>query len=416
MPRNATGTYSLPVTAFVSASIMISGDMNTDLTDIATALTQSVATNGVSPVTGPIKLANGSLTAPSLAFHVDNGVGFYRVGANIMGIVVASATVGTINASATVQWNGDQLFTSVTVAGAISVDRISASLSITGGLILTNGLVVGLATAPVSDEIIVGDASNFFISGVSSEWSPETNNSFGFTPSTNTWYVQSSAGVGQNLTDTRARLGGALTSPEVTAPASAPANSVYLYTAADNQNSMLKYKDENGVETVMGQQGYWEIIATMTLSTSVAAAGFTLTKTYKRLVIAFTSVSPSTLVSNEMLQVGLSDNGGTSIKTVDGEILGKINGTDADSPVTAGTVLQDTFSIAGADLNGVVEISECEGTGLKNIYGMASSNTNVSSLIHSSRTASMGAVNYIQLALAGGNIDNGRFMLFGMVN
>jgi hypothetical protein len=52
--------------------------MNSNLNDIGTALTQSIASTGVTPMTGPLKLSAGTLGAPSLTFAAELTTGFYN--------------------------------------------------------------------------------------------------------------------------------------------------------------------------------------------------------------------------------------------------------------------------------------------------------------------------------------------------
>lgn len=89
MPRNSSGAYSLPELPFVPGTIIESDPVNQNFSDIATALTQSLAINGVSSMTGPFFAANGSETAPSIAFSNSVGTGWYRVSDNVIGLSIA---------------------------------------------------------------------------------------------------------------------------------------------------------------------------------------------------------------------------------------------------------------------------------------------------------------------------------------
>ena len=63
MGRNASGTYTLPIGAFSPGGLIKSSDHNSNYSDIATALTQSLATTGVSTMTGQVKAAAGTAAA-----------------------------------------------------------------------------------------------------------------------------------------------------------------------------------------------------------------------------------------------------------------------------------------------------------------------------------------------------------------
>lgn len=98
MPRNASGVYSLPIAPFVPNTPILSASANSDLSDIATALTQSLATTGVSAMTGPILAASGTVSSPAYAFASEVGTGFYLASSGTT--VYAVAGTGHISFSA----------------------------------------------------------------------------------------------------------------------------------------------------------------------------------------------------------------------------------------------------------------------------------------------------------------------------
>ena len=62
MSRNGSGLYNLPAgNPVVSGTTITSSWANTTLTDIATALTGSVAADGQTPITGPLTGTNGTI-------------------------------------------------------------------------------------------------------------------------------------------------------------------------------------------------------------------------------------------------------------------------------------------------------------------------------------------------------------------
>ena len=62
MARNGSGTYSNPYPNFVSGTVISSDEVDANNSDIATALTQSIAVDGQSTVTGNIPLSTNKLT------------------------------------------------------------------------------------------------------------------------------------------------------------------------------------------------------------------------------------------------------------------------------------------------------------------------------------------------------------------
>jgi hypothetical protein len=56
MARNGAGTFSLPQAPFVSGTVISSTAVNSDFSDIATALTQSIAVDGQTPITANLPM------------------------------------------------------------------------------------------------------------------------------------------------------------------------------------------------------------------------------------------------------------------------------------------------------------------------------------------------------------------------
>lgn len=81
MPRNPSGIYSLtPGNPVVADTPIDPAWANTLLNDISAELTNSVDKQGRTAMNAPLKLADGSLTAPALTFNSDANSGIYRQG------------------------------------------------------------------------------------------------------------------------------------------------------------------------------------------------------------------------------------------------------------------------------------------------------------------------------------------------
>lgn len=140
MSRNSSGVYSLPLPAYIAGTTITSSAMNTNLSDIATALTGSVASNGVTSMTGPLKLAAGTLGAPALTLVSDTTTGFYNsaagsltyVSVGVPTVVLSGAGLATTNFSA----SGN-----VTITGSLT----------TGAQVIT-GTVVPLAVRNTTND------------------------------------------------------------------------------------------------------------------------------------------------------------------------------------------------------------------------------------------------------------------------
>lgn len=99
MPRNGTGTYSLPQPPFVAGTVISSAAVNSDLSDIAIALTGSLPRDGQAGMTGAFKAADGSSIAPSITFSNQTNTGFFRPADDEIGIIIDGVELGTFSSS-----------------------------------------------------------------------------------------------------------------------------------------------------------------------------------------------------------------------------------------------------------------------------------------------------------------------------
>ena len=142
MPRNTNGTYTLPpnVNPVIDGTIIDASAFNTTMNDIATGITLSLARDGVAPMSGALKLADGSVGSPSLTFNSDNTSGLYRPAAGVMAFGVAGAEHARFTA-------GNLIIGSVVNNG--SKLQVTGTTSLTGGLTVT-GTTIFSGTAPVN--------------------------------------------------------------------------------------------------------------------------------------------------------------------------------------------------------------------------------------------------------------------------
>lgn len=81
MPRDSNGTYTLPAgNPVVSGTTISSTWANSTLSDIATALTDSLSRDGEGSMAAPLQLADGSIGAPGLTWANETTTGWYRAG------------------------------------------------------------------------------------------------------------------------------------------------------------------------------------------------------------------------------------------------------------------------------------------------------------------------------------------------
>jgi len=90
MARNPSGTYTLPAgNPVVDGTTITPTWANQTLSDIATALTDSLSRSGQGGMLASLKIVDGTEAAPGLAFGLDPDTGMYRIAANEIGVAVA---------------------------------------------------------------------------------------------------------------------------------------------------------------------------------------------------------------------------------------------------------------------------------------------------------------------------------------
>lgn len=110
MARNGSGTYALPAGNPVTIGTQITATWgNTTLSDIASEITGSVAADGQTTITGPIKFSAGSVSAPAMTFSSETNTGFYRSASSVVSLAIAGSQKYIFGAS------------SVTLGGSASI-------------------------------------------------------------------------------------------------------------------------------------------------------------------------------------------------------------------------------------------------------------------------------------------------------
>jgi hypothetical protein len=94
MPRNASGTYTLPLPSVISNTIIESVWANTSLDDIAQSLTDSLSRTGQGGMTAPLRFVDGAVGAPGFAWQAETGTGFYRESTGVMSVAVQGVKLG----------------------------------------------------------------------------------------------------------------------------------------------------------------------------------------------------------------------------------------------------------------------------------------------------------------------------------
>ena len=98
MARNGSGTMTI-TNSFSSGTTISSSTMNATLTDIGSELTNSLAVDGQSTMSGQLKAANGTVAAPGYTFGSDADTGFYRIGADNVGLAIGGTKILDISST-----------------------------------------------------------------------------------------------------------------------------------------------------------------------------------------------------------------------------------------------------------------------------------------------------------------------------
>ena len=153
MSRNGSGIYNLPTgNPVVTGTTITSNWANTTLSDISTALTNSLASDGQTPVTGDIQMGGNKVTGMGTPTSAQDAATKAYVDAG----VAALGTMSTQNANAVVITGGTINGTTIgaTTASTVTGTTVTASTQFSGpGTGLTGtatSLTVGNATLSVN--------------------------------------------------------------------------------------------------------------------------------------------------------------------------------------------------------------------------------------------------------------------------
>lgn len=174
MARNGSGSYSPPSNTWnpaVPETAILSDDWNATLADLATALTQSLASDGQTPAAAVIpfaqgiRVSDGLITAPSISVIGDVDTGFYFPAANSVslvcgGVSVLAATSAGVTFPLGVTFAGNQTVTGdLTVNGNTTIGNAGAdTLSVVATGTFTGNQTFN-GTATFTSTVTVPDAS-----------------------------------------------------------------------------------------------------------------------------------------------------------------------------------------------------------------------------------------------------------------
>lgn len=142
MSRNGSGTYTIPNT-FSPGDVIESSDMNQNFSDIATEISNSVAADGQTAMTGPLKAPNGTVSAPAWTFGSDPDSGAYRIGANNIGFALGGVKIVDMSGSGVAVTGTFSATGAMTLGGAFTVTTGGVTVSAGGAAVTGNSTITG---------------------------------------------------------------------------------------------------------------------------------------------------------------------------------------------------------------------------------------------------------------------------------
>lgn len=174
MPRNGSGNYTPPANTWNPATpdtAILSDDWNSTLSDMSTALSQSLASDGqttastVIPFAQGLSVSSGLLTSPSIAVIGDLDTGFYFPAANQAtlvcgGVAAMVATSSGITFPLAVTFSGSPSITgNLTVTGDFTVNGNSTIGNASGDTLTVAATGTWAAAQTFNGTVTVPDAS-----------------------------------------------------------------------------------------------------------------------------------------------------------------------------------------------------------------------------------------------------------------
>ena len=141
MSRNGSGVYNLPAgNPVVSQTVISSTWANTTMNDLASAMTDSVAADGQTPMTGPLNMNSNKVTNLATGTNSNDGINYAQFNTPTFGgAVVCSSTLTVTGAtilSSTLAVTGD-----TTIGGNLAVNG-------TGQIKIPNGTTAQRSATP----------------------------------------------------------------------------------------------------------------------------------------------------------------------------------------------------------------------------------------------------------------------------
>lgn len=361
MARNGSGTYSV-VNTFTSGTTITSSSHNANWSDIGSEMTNSVAADGQTTMTGALKAANGTAGAPALTFGSDTDLGFYRIGANNIGLVVGTSTAAWNASTTAVNFDLPPLPTSSDGAALGSATKMWSDL------FLASGAVVNFNNGDVT---VTHSANTLAFAGASSGYThdaailPSANDAAAVGASGTAWsdlFLASGAVINFNAGNyTLTHSAGALTASGTLTVSGAVTASNGFTVSSGSVSFPAGSIAAAALATITNT-------ATPVATTSGTTAGFTsIPSTARVIIMTLTGVSTN---GTSALLIQLGDSGGYENT---GYLSSVAAAGGATGTSTAGFIINQA-SVAAATYHGYIMF----------VMANSSSNTLVSSYVISS--------------------------------
>lgn len=137
MPRSSGGVYSLytPGNPVVPSTVISSTWANNTLTDLATAMTDSLSRSGDGAMLAPLQLVDGSASGPGLTWGTETSSGWYREASNSFSFSVSGAKKLGVTTNALLLTNsGDAVYnltnSLASITGSFTTDSGSSRVNV----------------------------------------------------------------------------------------------------------------------------------------------------------------------------------------------------------------------------------------------------------------------------------------------
>lgn len=164
MPRNSSGTYSLPAGNPVVPNTLIDTNWaNPTMSDLGSAITDSLDRFGRGGMLAQLKLADGTVTQPAFAFNSESSTGLFRPSAGLMNVAILGVSVASF-AAASITFAQPPRYASAPVAASDLANKAYVDGAGSGVYLpLTGGTLNGPGNLAVSGTLGVNGVATFAV-------------------------------------------------------------------------------------------------------------------------------------------------------------------------------------------------------------------------------------------------------------